>query len=1314
MMKKWMAAGLLLWGGLLAAAVLTDDFTKTDPKTNIPLQWHPYRRVVNGASGIIRNQTIQQRPTVVMDDNSAGEIGIFREFPAKPGEYWYASVMAALPPGGKPQEAFVIQLTFMGPNTSQAVRLDVEDSQFRRFEVSAQAPAGTKAVRCYIYSHRSPTGAVAIRDCKVDVSHKPFELQAPINWRFLQPAQAKLNKNNVELTPAGAIIKAAGKSAVGKKGAEPDLVFRVKTPRPGLYGIQTVTSVDAIGAELMVKAKSKFESMAAQFQIDNGRPTNRYIFVPWSRPQHCNQALGYFYFNGKPQDLKIWLPEHCALKTVNLSFYKPFPVPAEVRNYKPAYVPPKTRPRIWVNAENLPNVRSRLNHPEHKPFWQQVSARARKPMDFRPDPDKELKFNPQVETAMVNKAFYYLMTGDKTIGREAVQLALRYMELVEFGNLLDITREIGRAIYSASCVYDWCYSLITPAERDLLRTNLLRLARDMECAWPPFRQSIVNGHGNELQVTRDLLSMSIAIYDEDPEPYKYCSYKILEQLVPMRKFEYQSPRHNQGVSYGSFRFPCDLRAALLFRQMLGKPVFDDNINSVPLYWFYMRTPSGTMLRDGDGVSYAPYWSAPELMFHCLAYGKNPLVKGEFLRQSNGRYPEAALFLLLNDPEVKAKRSLESLPLTMDFGPVLAGMIARTGWYVGSSSSDVVAEIKGGGYIFGGHQHADSGSFQIYYRGFLAAKLGLYHFYGTPYDMNFAKRSIAQSMMLVRDPAEKIGHLPSNDGGMRLNLNFPRTPEDTMKNFRAGKKLYCTFGPSAKRPYYSSFAADLTGAYSSKIRKYIRSFHFFNMEDTKIPAVIIVSDQVTSADPAFRKYWQINTLQKPEITGDGAILTSKQDALTGKMYLSMPIPAEREVKVYGGKDAHNVFGKQYMPPNRDKKTPEANGYRIQFSPRKAAAQDAFLVIMQITDGTVKPMPVQQSRTDVSDVLAFGNRVVSISHQQDWIRKSFAFTVQNGAPAVRQILVTGLAAGPWSVKTPAGTFTAEVQAGKNSIFLTGGPGRYEWIPGKLSGAAPLPDYSKMEPANLMPDLEGAVLRDGKRLPGVRIKKVGNTSLVPAEAALKALGAKDVKAEKGLLKAVINNEQVAFYLESGDVTINGSKLSLNEKSAVIDGKWYLPIGTVALANTAMVQVDRISDSVTLTPMPEQLRHIGWITSKHNANISQLQNMLIPRPGKTWYWDAEGAGAGFEVGFRQVMELNGVGIAFMQGSRRTYKFDIEVSNGGPWEKVFSGRSSGKTDEVEYFRFPVRKVQKIRFTGGGNSENQWNSIYTFVPLEKK
>src|SRR5690606_24115200 len=161
----------------------------------------------------------------------------------------------------------------------------------------------------------------------------------------------------------------------------------------------------------------------------------------------------------------------------------------------------------------------------------------------------------------------YLMTGDKKIGREAIGLIKDYISHVEFGNILDITREIGRTIYISSEVYDWCYDIVTPEEKKIIVSNLMRLADDMEIGWPPFLQSVVNGHGNEAQVNRDLLSMSIAIYDENPQPYQYVSYALLETLVPMRKFEYQSPRHNQGVNYGAYRFTWDMHAAWLFYRM---------------------------------------------------------------------------------------------------------------------------------------------------------------------------------------------------------------------------------------------------------------------------------------------------------------------------------------------------------------------------------------------------------------------------------------------------------------------------------------------------------------------------------------------------------------------------------------------------------------------------------------------------------------------------------------------------------------------------------------------------------------------------
>ena len=189
---------------------------------------------------------------------------------------------------------------------------------------------------------------------------------------------------------------------------------------------------------------------------------------------------------------------------------------------------------------------------------------------------------------------------------------------------------------------------------------MLLSAREMEIGWPPFRQIIVNGHGNEAQLLRDFLAMGIAIYDADPEPYRLCAYRIFEELVPMRKFEYQSSRHNQGISYASFRFTWELTAATLIERMTGKRVFDENINNLADYFLNMRLPDGQMFNDADnwGMGLFRYPKAALMMY---AYGKNPLMKAEYFRHKGGK-PETAcsvLFLLMNDPELKPDYSLSS-------------------------------------------------------------------------------------------------------------------------------------------------------------------------------------------------------------------------------------------------------------------------------------------------------------------------------------------------------------------------------------------------------------------------------------------------------------------------------------------------------------------------------------------------------------------------------------------------------------------------------------------------------------------------------
>ncbi|WP_316813378.1 hypothetical protein [Pedobacter heparinus] len=912
-------------------------------------------------------------------------------------------------------------------------------------------------VFCSFYSKNNKT----VSDAPVDAKDN-YRQDKPKVYRY-GAETAKINIGSTEIVAdyrlgnkKGITLKPGIDAAINGERTAPDLVFNVKVPG-GRYVMSTYAVTDTEGAKLMKEAKTKFQSLYIKIQIGSLRTTKRVVYVPWDVKR---QESGKFQFNGD-QQLKIWLPRGVRLEYVELAPYIPPVVPANAQNYKPGIVPPASHPRLWVNQQSLPIIKAKIQSGENLLAWEKVKKSALTPFIFKFNPEEELPYNGALEGAAETKAFYYLMTGNKQVGREAVKLMADYLSHVEFGNILDVTRQLGRAIYSAAEVYDWCYDIMTPKEKQVLYDNLMRLADDMECGWPPFNQSIINGHGNEAQINRDLLSMSIAVYDENPLPYQYTSYLVLEKLVPMRKFEYQSPRHNQGVNYGAYRFGWEMQAAWLFYRMTGHPVFDDNIKNVRKYWQYMRVPDGQMLRDGDGFTAgAPgefyYWKAAQTMFMNYTYAADPVLKGEFERQG-GLPDNPVLFLLLNDPDLKTEPSMKSLPLTMDFGPVLGSMIARTGWQIGMNSNDVVAEIKGGGYHFTNHQHADAGSIQLYYRGFQFGDIGVYHFYGTPYDFNFNKRSISHSMMLAVDPDEKYPRSEANDGGTRFNLKFPETPDETQTDplFNNGKVVSADFGPSKLRPFFSYFNVDLTGAYSLKMKDYSRGFCFLNLDREDIPAAIILTDDMTTAKPEFKKYWQINTHNLPEKTPTGVVLHNNRGNLVGKTHMEMLIPsaADRSVEILSGPDATGVFNFRYEVPSAIQQ-PEAKGHRVMISPKNAGNRDRFLTVFQMTSGNTAPLPVKYYETAESYVVTLSDRMVSMSNTSALIDKGFSLKVPNDKKY--QVVLAGMKPGKWNIKSRNGNvnYNASVLTGKNTIFFRAGGGEFVITPGSQSGAVLLP--------------------------------------------------------------------------------------------------------------------------------------------------------------------------------------------------------------------------------------------------------------------
>ena len=863
---------------------------------------------------------------------------------------------------------------------------------------------------------------------------------------LLYPAsQAERNENRVAVVERdgfmdnrGVAIKQDAAVTEFSPDTPPDLVFHVQSAGEGRYMIITTAGVDSYGTRKMQEAKGKFESLTIRIAIDDAPPSERVAFVPWHDLNSIyTERTGKFNLTGKPQLIKIWLPKGLQLNTLELRPYVPPKIPDELQaDYKPKIIPPETHPRLWVNSESLPVVRQRLTRGENAPVWEKYRTTAEESFVFIFKPGVEIMYNADLEQAAVAKAFVYLMNGNAALGKEAVTLIRNYFSVVSFGNWLDITREIGRAIYSGALVYDWCYGLMTVEERAEIRSGLLRLAEDMEMGWPPFIGSVVNGHGNEMQMSRDLLSMAIALYGDDPVPYRYCSYRVLEELLPMSDYKYQSPRHDQGASYGPFRFECDMTAAWLYRRMSGREVFNENIKQVPYSWIYQRLPDGSILPDGDGGYSTSYRRYANLLN--FTYSNDPILKGEYLRQYE-QSTDPLRWLLLNDPDLVAQPDMSSLPLTKDFGPIIGSMIARTGWNMTPNSDDIVVEMKGGGKHFNNHQHTDAGSFQIYFHGMQAGDLGIYGFYGIPYDMNFNKRSVAHSMMLVYDPDESFGAPTArtaygNDGGGRLNQAAPQTPQQTEADpfYQNGVRQAAAFGPDPLKPIYSFFSVELSSVYSDKVKEYTRSFCFIRRNDISVPALLFVYDNILVSNPDFKKYWQINTFPKPTSTADGIEMMTETNGRKGRINLSMllPQPADREMKMLLGEiDVHNVFGVQYTP---HQSTVQTNGSRVLFSPKAARERDEFLTVMQMLDENGVALPVTRLETDFAHVVVAGNHVIGFARTAP-IHETWNLEIPGDREY--QVVLTGMTAGKWSVYQSGKEELIDVTEGNTTLFFSG---------------------------------------------------------------------------------------------------------------------------------------------------------------------------------------------------------------------------------------------------------------------------------------
>lgn len=755
--------------------------------------------------------------------------------------------------------------------------------------------------------------------------------------------------------------------------------------------------------------------------------------------------------------------------------------------------PIEGHPRILFTKDDIPRILENAQKPENISAWnvhlEYVEDRSEKP-----------------STEVIEaQALDYALRGNLDAGKNAVKEALEFFadNGQTYAKLTgDTYNQIGQAVVTLSCVYDWCYDLLGEDEKRYLIDEMIMLQSQgnfEELKWPPYTENAFTTHMAEKTLQYDVMLMGIAIYDERSDVYEYAAGRFFNEFVEYRQWIFGSHTFNQGYNYLDYRLKWEMYTTFLIDKGLGIPnIYGDGLRGVMYSRIYTYRPDGFWLPEGDCEQQT--WSVVSkggvVTWLAASYYNDPYLKQayaefsdnmQFKKRNSVSYGQISTtqWLLFNNPDLEGKSESE-LPLSKYYPSPAGNMTARTGWTYGTESPTVVAQMKLDEYTMNGHDHKDSGSFMIYYKGYLARESGTYKIrkdlnYKTDnigsseflshHHSFFYTRAIAHNCMLVYDPDEEFygdrnerdGHTTTdpyevdklpNDGGQKQNVydsNFV-TDFEYIKNddHKTAEVLGHEYGEDQIEPNFTYLKGDLSYAYSDKVSEYERSFMFLNHKNDEHPATLIVFDRIKSSDASFKKTWQMYGSNNPQINGSRVVfedVRSEQDGkwnYNGKLTLDTLMPSHENVayNVVGGEGQWSmVDGVNYgakMPDDPNAYRDEYNNYRLEISPKNDSELDYFLNVMQVGDADgADAYDVQLIETDKLAGCVVGDRVVVFGKRRD--RTSQATEFEFTGEGEFEVTVADMQAGTWSVYRNGeyiGDYGATADGGVVTFVGTGG--------------------------------------------------------------------------------------------------------------------------------------------------------------------------------------------------------------------------------------------------------------------------------------
>ncbi len=752
--------------------------------------------------------------------------------------------------------------------------------------------------------------------------------------------------------------------------------------------------------------------------------------------------------------------------------------------YEPPVTPEgKQHPYLFFTSDEIDGIRQALASPEFaataEKFWSYANA-----ADFdgmfsdntgkHTTPD-DSAYDIDIFKVLEAKAFAYVITGDAYYGYQAIIGAKNAMLTLNYTykNSSDSYHGASRTMVAVAKVYDWCYDLMSKKDKTeiilgvqnrlcpALEFNFFQVEQNLKSTAPNHKK-VLSGHATGPQLLRDYPTVALAFYNEVPSWWDFFGGRYFEEYKLYLDFTYSGGWAPQGTAgYGTSKYFVSLWTAWIIRSSCDHTIsYATEEGGARQAAYFLNShimPNGRYFSTGDGGRY-PNGSKIDYAYMVLAaaFYKDPALEAFARHFTNGystwSYDQTSemtapmtlvfgSFFADNIPEGEYESLGDGTDLLQYFDTPNGFMSARNSW--GEDAAATIMKI--GEYTAFNHDIPDFGTFQIYYKGLLAATSGSYEKYGSAEHKYYLQSTISQNGLLIYNPEYASSDSTATENyyysGSQRKGSSGNTYEDWLGNNPimgevTGHEVGYNSDGSSK---YAYIAGDITAAYAEDTVDYVgrRMLTVFT-GNPDYPMLFFVFDRITSDSANFPKSFLLHTVNEPTVdeSNKTAVITDGE----GKLVLHSVFGADSIRKIGGEGYAYwindydengNLTGGKNCLDWSDSDNYDKLWGRIELN-TVGNLTDSLLTAMYATDSTnesyLEVEGIEASNAKGAKIL--DNYVIFVDQNERHIGE---ITFTSSGTGLYNYYVSGIFEGEWNVYVD-GSFITTASATEDGGFLS----------------------------------------------------------------------------------------------------------------------------------------------------------------------------------------------------------------------------------------------------------------------------------------